>query len=341
MGYTLQQLKEMGAKPVAPVSSTTPKKKYTLDELNSLGATPVAPPAAPEPVPAAPAPKPTLSGTLTGPLRDGFSGLKTLYGGGEGGIAHKLASDVQAGAADIEKGGFWNTLKGVAKAGLRTAGDVAGTVFAPVSAAIGATGAGKVFDGIQSNLEQGKGLVGQAIDKITDIPAVQRFATEHPNAGEDFNRAMNIAFSRNTPITGAGLKEAATSPLTPFKSVSPALPKALTKPVEQLRTEKAAQGYAEQNIRLKSAQKAFSENTKRYSDPRRGKRRLSPRSTPSASTTSRRKSVKARSSWETITRGPGLLAKSRSTWRSSIIRSTPKSAITVSRTRSKTFAKQP
>ncbi len=66
MGYTLDQLEAMGAKPVTPqatatpqASTATPKKKYSLQELQSMGATPVS------------APTPTMT-----PEGDGF--LKTL-----------------------------------------------------------------------------------------------------------------------------------------------------------------------------------------------------------------------------------------------------------------------
>lgn len=134
--------------------------------------------------------KPTQSvpGTLLNPLREGVSGLKTLYGGGEQGIANKLRADVQAGAQDISQG---NVLKGVAKAGLRTAGDVAGAVYAPIGAAIGATGVGRVFDKV-GELSQHKGGL---MDRVTDNPAVQKFAMGHPNAGEDFGRALSLAFA--------------------------------------------------------------------------------------------------------------------------------------------------
>jgi hypothetical protein len=125
--------------------------------------------------------KPSIVGTLTKPAVEGVEGLKTLYGGGEQGIANKLSQDVQAGASDIQKG---DVLKGIAKSGLRTAGDVAGAVYAPVGAAIGATGVGKVLDWA------GKGISN--ISHIADIPAVQEFAMKHPNAGEDFGRVMNI-----------------------------------------------------------------------------------------------------------------------------------------------------
>lgn len=129
---------------------------------------------------------------ITAPARQSFEGLKTLYGGGEEGIANRLKRNIQEGAQDIQEG---NVVKGVAKAGLRTAGDTATTIFAPIGAILGATGIGKVFDGIQKNLEQGKGLLGKGIDKITDIPEVQEFVQKHPNLAEDFDRAMNLIFS--------------------------------------------------------------------------------------------------------------------------------------------------
>lgn len=43
MGYTLEQLQQMGATPGGAPSSPVPKKKYTYEELQSLGATPAQP----------------------------------------------------------------------------------------------------------------------------------------------------------------------------------------------------------------------------------------------------------------------------------------------------------
>ncbi len=129
---------------------------------------------------------------VAGNVDKAVSGLATLYGGGEGGIANKLLSGVKAGASDIEKG---NTLKGVAKSALRTAGDFAQTVYAPVSALLTASGVGKFFEDVQKNVEAGKGLVGEAVNFITDNPSVQEFAKSHPNAGEDFGRALTIALA--------------------------------------------------------------------------------------------------------------------------------------------------
>lgn len=124
-----------------------------------------------------------------------FTGAKDLYGGGEKGIGSRLINDVQQGASDIEKG---NVVKGIAKAGLRTAGDIAGTVFAPPAAALEKVTGGKLsqaFSQIQSNIEKGQGLIGAGVNKLTDIPAVQAFALKHPNAAEDFNRVLNLVMA--------------------------------------------------------------------------------------------------------------------------------------------------
>lgn len=129
-------------------------------------------------------------GTLQGPLSEGLSGLGALYGGGEQGIASKLYQDIQSGAEDIQKGGVGNAVKGIAKAGLRTAGDVAGTVYAPIGAAIGATGLGKVTEAIGGAIAN-----SPLMNAITDMPEVQDFAMKHPNAAEDFNRVLNLIFA--------------------------------------------------------------------------------------------------------------------------------------------------
>jgi len=124
--------------------------------------------------------------------KDAFNGLSTMYGGTDQGIARKLQQDVVSGAQDMQNG---NPIQGAIKAGVRTAGDFAGAVYAPVSAISESLGVNKLFGAIQDNVQQGKGLVGQGVNKLTDIPAVQDFARKHPNAGEDFNRVMNIVLS--------------------------------------------------------------------------------------------------------------------------------------------------
>tara|TARA_R110000868_G_scaffold75379_3_gene217559 strand:+ start:4615 stop:6654 length:2040 start_codon:yes stop_codon:yes gene_type:complete len=136
------------------------------------------------------APAQSTAGTLLNPLKEGVQGLKTLYGGGEQGIANKLKQDVQAGAQDIQNG---DVLKGIAKSGLRTAGDVAGAIYAPVGAVLQATGINKVFDYL-GELSQ-KGGKYNPINLITDSKAVQDFVSARPNLEEDFGRALNIAFA--------------------------------------------------------------------------------------------------------------------------------------------------
>jgi hypothetical protein len=124
---------------------------------------------------------------VLGSAKDAYTGLKTFYGGGEQGIANKLKQDVQAGAKDIQEG---NVLKGIAKSGLRTAADVAGTIYAPIGAAIQATGFNKLTDWLGEKIANSP--LGNV---ITDIPAVQEFAMKHPNAGEDFGRALTLVMA--------------------------------------------------------------------------------------------------------------------------------------------------
>lgn len=199
---------------------------------------------------------------IFGPAKDAIQGLQTLYGGGEQGIAQKLASDVQAGAQDMSQGNF---VKGALKSGGRVAGDVAGAIFAPVGAALQATGINKLFDKAGSAIAD-----SSLVNKITDIPAVQNFATAHPNAGEDFSRVLNLAMSGGGGnITAKGLKEVAMLP----KDIAVATPSAIKsvlptkESIAQERQTKLNQGFAEQNVRLKSAGKSFNENTKTYTDP--------------------------------------------------------------------------
>src|SRR5262249_14220061 len=66
-------------------------------------------------------------------IREAGSQLATEFGGGPNSVGSRLIEDVKAGAADIEAGIKGNqpgvALKGLVKAGARTAGDVAGAVF--------------------------------------------------------------------------------------------------------------------------------------------------------------------------------------------------------------------
>lgn len=236
---------EVGYQQLVSASSPTPEKKSTL-------------------------------GTLTGPLQDGISGLKTLYGGGEQGIANKLKTDIQQGASDINTGyqtanngnflgGLGQVFKGVAKSGLRTAGDVAGAVYAPIGAAISSTGFGKATDYVADKLVNHT-AIGNA---LTDNKSVQNFAMEHPNAGEDFGRALNLAFASADkgsidPKTALSRTKAQLTPQLPDSFNQPA------KPIEQARADKIKQGFEDQNTRLKSVDRAFNKNTKTYSNPTTG-----------------------------------------------------------------------
>lgn len=81
--------------------------------------------------------------------------------------------------------------KGIVKAGGRTAGDVAGAIFAPISAAIGTA---LTQSGAQNLVDDGGNVIANT-SGITDIPAFQKFALQHPLAGADSQRVMNLVLS--------------------------------------------------------------------------------------------------------------------------------------------------
>lgn len=250
---------------VSPTPTAQPVKMTRAEYQAKYGVTPTGE-AAPAP---APVKKSTL-GTLMGPAKEGIDGLKTLYGGGEQGIARKLANDVSEGAKDYAGPMGVKQLLGPTKTAFRTAGDVAGTVFAPVGAVIGATGVGKLFDKI------GEKIVNNPIgDKLTDNKTFQNFATAHPNAGEDFGRALNLIFAAGEkgkidPKTVIERTDAQ------VMSKIPKIPKIPEINVEKMRADKIKSGFEEQNTRLKSVEKSFNENTKSYSQPDGTKTKVTP-----------------------------------------------------------------
>ncbi len=103
------------------------------------------------------------------------------------GTPGKIAEDVKTGAEEFQN----REPLSLAKAGFRVAADSANAVFAPLSAAIGsileASGGQKLTDAVGQKIADKSG--------ITDWPAFQKFAMEHPNAGEDFNRLLTLAMS--------------------------------------------------------------------------------------------------------------------------------------------------
>lgn len=85
--------------------------------------------------------------------------------------------------------GAMDVFKGLAKPALRVTGDIAGAAISPLSTAVG-----EVFDktGLQSRVIEPIAQKIVDVTGITDIKAVQDWATAHPNAAEDFTRALNI-----------------------------------------------------------------------------------------------------------------------------------------------------
>lgn len=103
--------------------------------------------------------------------------------------------NIQEGAKELEeagevgfKEGIIKTGKGIYKAGVRPAADFLTTAFAPLSEMIGA---GLKATGAQ-NLINKAGQVIADESGITDLPAFQKFAIEHPEAEKDFGRILTL-----------------------------------------------------------------------------------------------------------------------------------------------------
>ena len=128
----------------------------------------------------------------------GYNPIKTFgdemgseFGGGENSVGSKLTQDVTQN--EMTSDNPLTNLESLGKAEFRGLGDVAGAVFTPIGAALDAITGGKMSQGFKAvaNASQNKGGI---IDKITDNPVIQKLAMIDPQAGEDFQRLMNIIF---------------------------------------------------------------------------------------------------------------------------------------------------
>ena len=121
--------------------------------------------------------------------------VKSLWGTYQA-TPNKIAEDISAGVQDMQTGGTveqqaTGLFKGAIKTGVRTAGDAAIAIFAPISSAIGAV---LTATGGQPLMDKAGQVVADS-SGITDLLAFQKFAMEHPNAGEDFNRILTLFMS--------------------------------------------------------------------------------------------------------------------------------------------------
>lgn len=179
----------MGSQPVStPVAGSggagapavAPTQTKTISQLQSMGAQPIQPPS-----------------TSTSELNPGSikttatDYLKNVFNQ-DSQVVPNVESDIQAGAADISKGGAGNIVKGVAKAGLRTAGDVAQAVFAPITTALSMAVGQFAHDNPQLAAAYND-VIGKISDVVSNSKVVQSFAVAHPNAGADFQRALALA----------------------------------------------------------------------------------------------------------------------------------------------------
>jgi hypothetical protein len=125
--------------------------------------------------------KQTLKGAFVDPVVNAYKGTREI----QNSFVDKTKANIQQGAREYQQGDPLS----LAKAGFRTTADFAEVVFAPLSASIGsilqASGGQKLVDGTGQKIADKSG--------ITDWKRFQEFAIEHPNAGADFNRLLNLA----------------------------------------------------------------------------------------------------------------------------------------------------
>lgn len=100
----------------------------------------------------------------------------------------KIAMSISQGARDYNQPLGLNNLLSLTKVGLRIAGDTVGAVFAPIGGTISSilkgTGAQSLIDKAGEGIANATGLA--------DNKAFQDFAMKHPQAADDFGRALNL-----------------------------------------------------------------------------------------------------------------------------------------------------
>lgn len=117
----------------------------------------------------------------------------------------KITDVIKTGVSDLVKDGILSTQanpiglnipsaagqKDLAKIVLGTTGNSVAAIFAPISAAIGSilqqSGGQAITDSTGKVIANGSG--------ISDLPAFQKFALSHPNAGSYFNDLLNLVMS--------------------------------------------------------------------------------------------------------------------------------------------------
>ncbi len=114
------------------------------------------------------------------------------------GLPSKLASDIKQ-----------TPLTGnLAQMTFRPVADIAETAFSPVSEGIGAA-INTAGNAIPSAKNAVNGGIGAVSDFISNSPVVQKFAMDHPQAEEDFNRALTlILLAAGGPKAGESLPAA-------------------------------------------------------------------------------------------------------------------------------------
>lgn len=164
-----------------------------------------------------------------------------------------------AGVGQIKEGysdtKFGNSPAQALEGGLKVAAGTVNAVSAPLA---------PVFAPISEG-------VNYLADKLSNLEGVQKFA--QTNAGKNTARIAQDVGNLSTIAGAAAGLDKAPAVAEKIKTNAPDI---MTKSVEQLRSEKIAQGFEEQNTRLKTADKAFNKNTKTYTTPEGVKTTVTP-----------------------------------------------------------------
>ncbi len=192
-----------GSTPIAPIPKVLPFNSKPLVPIASSQSTPT-----------------------SQPIQQTSPSFLSEYGSGPSSIGSKLINTVNQGAQELSGPTGLTQLLAPTKAVFRGVGDIAGTVFHPIGGAIDAVTGGKLNE-FFTKLANASPRQGSIIDRITNNPEVQKLATEHPQAGEDFNRLMNLVFLGQANATEPSLTT--TIPRTEAQIQS--IPQTVIKPV--------------------------------------------------------------------------------------------------------------
>ena len=162
-----------------------------------------------------------------------------------------IKTDIQRGAEDIRKGfstgnagdAISGVVKGTVKAGLLPAAQTVGTLFSPVSSALGTVGdeVSKLTPTLSKMLFGDKtGDKGSLTGAISDNPIVQKLMTIHPNLGKDVGDTLNLLLAGDSLGESISPKSIAEGIKSNIDSIKPTPKASSATPIEPDTTSPSA-----------------------------------------------------------------------------------------------------